>query len=348
MKHKDLGKISVLIPAYMPSEEMKPFINELCSYGFKEVIVINDGSGSEYDEIFHTVARSGAVVLHHAINMGKGRALKTGINYYITQSPEGIGIVTADADGQHLVKDIIRVAQELMKSDKDLVLGARKLSRDMPLPNRLGNSITKGIFSLISGSNVSDTQTGLRGIPYRSLKNMLQLKGERYEYEMSMLLELNALDLSVREVEIETVYINDNEGSHFDPFKDSWRIYSLIFGFSTSSFMAFMVDFIIYTFIVLKFGVGAVIFAIVGARVISSIFNFFMNRTIMTAGTSGGQNIQAHIVKYYILALCILGANIGLVSLFLSLGIGPVAAKFITECVLFPLSFIIQKRVVFK
>ena len=101
-------------------------------------------------------------------------------------------------------------------------------------------------------------------------------------------------------------------------------------------------------FIVLKFGVGSVILAIVGARVFSSIYNFFINRSIMMAGTTGGQKVRVHIVKYYILALCILGANIGLVSLFLNLGIGPVAAKFITECVLFPLSFIIQKRVVFK
>lgn len=347
MSKNDLNKITVLIPAYKPSEQLKKFIGELSKCGFAGIIVVDDGSGKEYTNIFEAAEQSGALILRHAINMGKGRALKTAINHYLSNSDGGLGVVTADADGQHLVKDIVRVAKELLASQDTMVLGSRKFIGDIPLKSRLGNNITKTVYGIVSGRKISDTQTGLRGLPQSSLEKILRLRGEFYDYEMNMLMELKPMGLSVKEIEIETVYINDNENSHFNPIKDSWRIYRLILGFGGSSFFAFLVDFFVYTYIILKFGVSATVFAVVGARVLSSIVNFTINRKILLSHANSNK-VWVHLLKYYILAVCILGANLGLITLFSRLGIGPIGAKIITECILFPVSFLIQKRVVFN
>ena len=161
------------------------------------------------------------------------------------------GVVTADADGQHLPDDIVRVAEKLFEWPDSIVLGSA-FRGDVPLRSRMGNAITRKVFNFLSGQRVRDTQTGLRGLPASALPDMLKLPGERYEYEMNMLLEAPRFGLKLREIGIETVYIDNNSGSHFNPLKDSWRIYKSILMFAASSMLAFVIDFVLFTLLSLR------------------------------------------------------------------------------------------------
>ncbi len=157
-------------------------------------------------------------------------------------------MVTADADGQHLPKDIKRVALEMVDNKDTMILGSRQLGKDVPFKSKAGNTITRWVFSVVSGTKIYDTQTGLRAIPREYLAEILQLAGEKYEYEMSMLMELKSLNLGVKEITIETVYHNNNEGSHFNPIADSWKIYRVILGYVMSSAFSAIVDIVLFSY----------------------------------------------------------------------------------------------------
>lgn len=124
------------------------------------------------------------------------------------------------ADGRNIPSDIEKIARAI---DGALVLGVRR-KREMPLRSKMGNTLTCLTFALVSHRWISDTQTGLRGIPQSFLEVCRQLEGDRYEYEMHMLLEACRRGLPIREVEIETVYIDNNRGSHFHTLRDGKRI----------------------------------------------------------------------------------------------------------------------------
>jgi len=314
-------------------------------------LIVDDGSGEPYASIFSELESIGCRVVAHAINMGKGRALKTGFNDLLVRG--GIsGVVTADADGQHLVRDIKKVAEAVLGSEDTIVLGKRVFS-DMPLRSRCGNAITRSVFNFVSGQRIYDTQTGLRGFPANALPALLALSGERYEYEMNMLLEASNLNLTLSEVVIETVYINDNRGSHFNTFKDSWRIYRQIILFVGSSLFSFLLDYGLYALVLTlippqeSVWLTNVTIAYVAARIISSAINFLINRHVIFAK---GQktNLKRHLCGYYLLVACIMLVNTVLVGWIASLGVNEYLAKLPVEVVMFFVSFIVQKKVIFK
>lgn len=346
---KDLNSLIVLIPAYKPGDSLIELAKELSEYDFNQVLIVDDGSGGEYSHIFEAVKALGCLVLVHEKNMGKGRALKTGISDILENGSGVRGVITADADGQHLVKDIINVGKTLLENENTLVLGGRAFAGNVPLKSRFGNTITRHVFNFVSGLKVHDTQTGLRGIPYSSLKDMLTLKGDRYEYEMDMLLEAKRFGLSVIEITIDTVYHDEkNSCSHFNALTDSWRIYRLIIMFGASSIISFVVDFAVYALIPLIFPETAskVWIPFLGARIISSTVNFTINRNVIFAKGRKG-NLRRQIIGYYILAAFVLAGNIAIASLCETWGISRIPAYFIS-LIMFLVSFPIQKRWIFK
>lgn len=226
---EQIQKRIVLIPAYMPDEKLLGVVDELADKGF-EIVVVNDGSGSAYDGLFELVKEK-AAVLDHPQNRGKGAALKTGLKF-ISENYEAPYIVaTADADGQHKTEDIAATADEAAVSRSSLVLGSRSFDKDVPLRSRFGNTVTRGVFRLCSGVKVYDTQTGLRAFSDKLIELMLHIGGERYEYEMNVLMELSKRRVPIREHHIETVYLDGNSSSHFDTLRDSARIYRSIFSY---------------------------------------------------------------------------------------------------------------------
>lgn len=217
--------MNILIPAYKPNIEIKNLTNELIEMGYR-VIVVDDGSGEDYKEIFSALDDS-VIYLQHECNQGKGRAIKTGLSY-VRENFSDQGVVTADADGQHLPKDIKKVSDLLECNQNKIIIGARLFCGQVPLRSRLGNRITRFVFAVLSGLRLKDTQTGLRGIPPLYYEEMIHLEGERYEYEMNMLMYIAKKNIPVLETDIETVYIEDNASSHFNTWKDSVRIYKVI------------------------------------------------------------------------------------------------------------------------
>lgn len=219
--------MNILIPAYKPNENMVELAQTLLNEGY-EVMVVNDGSGEGFEEIFGKLD-SKVVQLKHEINRGKGRAMKTGFEYILKNYPKSEGVITVDADGQHLPEDIEKVKKKMLEKPEKIIIGSRLFKGDVPLRSRFGNTITKFVFAVVSGLRLNDTQTGLRGIPYSRIKEMLELEGERYEYEMNMLMYIARKKMPISEVFIETVYIEDNASSHFNTVKDSIKIYKIIF-----------------------------------------------------------------------------------------------------------------------
>ena len=352
-----------LIPAYEPDDKMLTLIEDLSKRGF-EIVVVDDGSGRDYEDIFER-AEQNAIVLTHEVNKGKGAALKTGLDYIYkymaytetamtrggrtTKSGKDAVIVTVDADGQHTPEDALRVAK-IAETRKDaLVLGSREFRGDVPARSMMGNTITRHVYNLATGVNVRDTQTGLRAFGRNMIPELLEIAGDRYEYEINMLLELAQEGTPIIEEDIETVYIESNESSHFNTIKDSFRIYKEIIKFSASSFIGFLVDYIAFAALTVLTGAAglahALIVSNVGARLISSTVNYNINRKLVFKSKA---KVASSALQYFLLAgIILIGNTIVLSTLTGTLGINSMLAKVMTEIIFFFISWTVQKYVIF-
>lgn len=228
--------ITLLIPAYNPQPTLLDLVNQAINQKIKHIVVINDGSSTPQSlSLFDTLRKdSRIVVLDHTYNMGKGAALKTGFKYISLYLDDCAGIVTADADGQHVIDDIVKVGQALLNEPNNLILGVRTFDNGVPFRSKIGNVVTRWVFNKITGVTITDTQTGLRGIGLVNIPIYLKIPSNRYEFELEMLLISNSKGIKITEVSTKTIYLNNNKSSHFSPFFDSMRIYSV--------FLKFMLD----------------------------------------------------------------------------------------------------------
>jgi glycosyltransferase involved in cell wall biosynthesis len=227
------GRAVIVIPAYQPTTALAHLVADLSANAARPIVVVDDGSSAECQPVFARVAACpNVVVIRHAVNLGKGQALKTAFNHFLLHAPtDAVGVVTADADGQHLAADVRRVVGRLEQSPSTLVLGSRTFAGRVPLRSRLGNVLTRGVFRLLIGRAITDTQTGLRGIPRAFLEELVRLGAGYYEFELEMLVRAAERRLPVEEMPIETVYGGAGQ-SHFNPLRDSLRIYSVFLRFA--------------------------------------------------------------------------------------------------------------------
>ncbi len=239
--------ILFLFPSYQPTVLFCELLERLRRTDPSPFVVVDDGSGPAYSELFQRAGRvSDTVVLKNAINLGKGAALKHGINHVLVNHPDCIGVVTADADGQHAADDILKVANELRSRPTEVIFGSRDFKRDVPFRSKIGNFVSRYIYRFLIGLNLSDTQTGLRGIPRRLMELSLAIRSNRYEFETEQIIAARAAGLKFREVPIRTVYIDDNSGSHFNPVLDSFRIYFVLLRYAVSSLTTALTDLLIF------------------------------------------------------------------------------------------------------
>ena len=346
--------ISVILPSLDPDEKLLGVIRGLKEVGLSDIILVNDGSDAAHQAPFREAeALGGVTVLTHEVNRGKGRALKTAFAYCLENRPDIDGVVTVDGDGQHTAKDIYACAKRMAELGDEVVLGVRDFTQpQVPRRNRFGNRFTSGVFRFACGIRISDTQTGLRAIPRRHLAAMLEIEGERFEYETEMLLQMKRRDIRFTEVTIDTVYIGENETSHFKVFRDSFRIYRMIFRYALSSLASAAVDYLLYSAILLLLGERTeqgtrLAVAFVGARLASSFVNYSLNRRAVFHSKGKGT-----LGRYYALCVTQLGVSYGLVYLLSHLSGGALAGdilwKLPVDIVLFIASFQIQQRWVFK
>ena len=252
-------------------------------------------------------------------------------------------VVTADADGQHKINDIIRVIHEAELHPESLILGSRKFDKNVPFRSQFGNTMTRFVYQLSTGVKIHDTQTGLRAFSDKLIDRLISVDGSRYEYEMNVLMEFARNHTGIREIWIETVYLNENASSHFDAVRDSFRIYKEILKFSASSFISFLMDYGL--FCLLSAMTGMLVFSNIIARVCSSVLNFTLNQKLVF-GIKG--NTAHSALKYFSLAVVILFCNTLILKALAIAGIKTFLAKIITEILLFIFSYVIQHHFVFR
>ncbi len=337
-----------LIPSYQPDGRLVDLVSTLRSCGV-EGVVVDDGSGERYRTLFDAVRRS-ATVIGYGSNCGKGHALKRGLSYIQQHYPSDAVVVTVDADGQHDPSDVLLCAHEAQESRDALVLGCRSFDGpDVPWRSRMGNRLTRRACRIVSGLRVSDTQTGLRAFSARLISLLLAVGGERYEYEMNVLLACPAHDVPIREVPIRTIYEEGNPTSHFRPVADSLLVYRKILLFAASSLAGFLLDYALFALLgtlTLAWGSLGVVVANVGARLASASVNFLVNRNLVFGSTEG---LYVTAVRYALLALGIMVANtLAMLLLTELVGVPAIVAKPLVEALFFCASWTAQRSVVFQ
>lgn len=364
-----------VLPSLDPDErilDLAAALNRL--QGQLELLVIDDGSCAERQHYFDQLAViEGCTVIHHEVNKGKGAALKTAFRYLLARYGENgfSGCVTADGDGQHLPEDILHIGAELQEHPQQLILGSRVFTGDdVPWKSRFGNHLTRFMFCKVLRLNVSDTQTGLRGIPPALMRACLELPGDRFEFETEMLLASKKAGFSILEYPIKTVYFNENSGTHFRPVKDACRIYGVIlhsllgefFSFILSSLSSALVDYLLFCLLYYVLLSDTMIWNLpyLGARnphlflsaffarVCSSFWNFMVNRyMVFRKSKRERQPLGKSIAGYYGLCVLIFIAS-WLLTAWISNYIPVAYGKPVVDTVLFLLCFATQKFIIFR
>lgn len=334
-----------IIPAYQPDEQLITLTKQLKQYQQMHIIIVDDGSSINKQSIF-IHCEPFATILHHKHNQGKGCALKTAFLYLMKQNQQGI-VVCVDADGQHQIQDIIKVCQRAEQTPHAITCGVRSFQGKVPFKSRWGNLISKHVYKLVCGISLPDTQCGLRAFTSDLLPFLYEIKGNRYEYEMNVLLNC-ATHYPIEPVDIKTIYIEANQASHFRPLQDAFRIYKEILCFVTSSILSFLIDYLIFSLIVFMLDflptTERIIYANSIARICSATFNYKMNKNYVFATDN-----QQSFLRYIILAAFILLINTNLAIILETLGINNLyVLKLIVESLLFLLSWFIQKNFVFR
>ena len=370
MPNEHAKNVAILIPSYQPDDKLPPYVQALREAGFARIVVVDDGSGERYTDLFNSLHNpNDAVVqvIRYEPNHGKGYALRVGMRWLLDECPECAYIITADSDGQHTVPDTLRMADAMHKDSSGLLLGSRDFSQaNVPFKSRMGNHITTAVYHALYGQHIGDTQTGLRAFARELLPRFLQTKGDRYEYEMNQLIDCSIDKIPIRALPIETVYENNNQGSHFHPVRDSWRIYKVILmrflRFIAASLICFCVDYALYLLfnnlfrdhvpslnhnlvflsirIVARIGVAALL-----ARFISSVLNYFINKSYVFSNRNGfGKTFW----RYACTVVVIVAISAWLTSsLHLWFGWNDNLVKMPVDILLFFLSYYLQRRWVF-
>lgn len=350
--------VTVIIPSLNPDDKLLEVVAGLADAEFSRLILVDDGSCPDCQKWFQLAIELAAEkglrveLLRHAKNFGKGRGLKTACNHYLCDPGDSMGVVTVDGDGQHRTGDILRCAQALVAQPDTIFLGCRDFSLpDIPPRSRFGNRMTSLIFRVACGMKLSDTQTGLRAIPNALLLVFLDLDGERFEYETNMLLEMKRKNMQFEEISIGTVYLEENRSSHFRPLIDSVRILKVLFRFLFSAGVSSVLDVGLFTFLSWLLRrmplQNGIYLATILARVVSSVFNFSVNRNLVFQNHSSVKKVA---VRYYILCFVQTLCSAELVSLLLGIvgRVWSLPVKLLVDTILFFISFQIQREWVFR
>lgn len=357
MKNK---KTLVLIPALNPPENLIDYVWELKHCGLNNILIVNDGSDEKFKKLFECLKQiDGVTILTHAKNLGKGRALKNAFNYFLTlpDVDDFNGVVACDSDGQHRATDVFNMAKNLEVYPNSLILGCRDFdSKNVPPKSKFGNKTTINVFKLLYRKKITDTQTGLRGFPKNIIPEMLDVFGERFEYETKMLITCFEKNINIAEITIETVYYNNNAETHFDTIRDSAKIYKVIFtsffNYLLASLSSFLIDiglFKAFVYILSSSFVKnsySIFFSSVIARIFSSLFNFFINKNFVF---NGEKDLRKTIYKYY--SLCIfqmLLSSFSVSLLWKITNINETTIKIVVDTILFLVSYRVQRAWVFK
>jgi len=336
------GSVVFLIPSYQPTEILCGLIEQLRGASGFHIVIVDDGSGAEYAPVFERVRQvAGVTVLANAVNLGKGAALKHGMNHILVHHSDCRGVVTADADGQHAVADIMRVAEALQGNPDQVVFGVRAFDTKVPLRSRIGNTVSRHIYRFLIGLDLTDTQTGLRGIPKRLMALCLSIRANRYEFETEQLVVIKANGFGVRELPIQTIYIESNRDSHFRPLRDSARIYFVLLRYSIASIVTEGADLAVFATVMAVS--GDLVWSNVIGRLVALWVQFMLLQSFVFRLRGGAGTLAMY------LGLVVVS---GVISTALQLQIAnivpvPVVAKVMAEVLVFVFNFLFLRDFVF-
>lgn len=309
--------LNIVIPAYEPDFHLLDLIDNLNNYFSNFNIIIVDDGSSDKSIFFDALNKDNVVILHHDKNMGKGEALKTAFRYIKELGNESI-IVTADSDGQHKPLDIKRIYDFYLSHEGALVLGSRQFENEVPAKSRFGNDVSRGLLRMCFNKHLNDTQTGLRAFDTSLIDFMLEIRGSRFEYEMNMLSEAVKHDVSIHELKIETIYINENKGSHFKPVKDFLKISFSIIKYRLSNLLMYFFD--VFLFVLLSEVFRTNSYALIHASYIASISSFIIYLWINLCGLAYGDkkllSTKKKVLSFIFTLILFTGMNLGLTYLF--------------------------------
>jgi glycosyltransferase involved in cell wall biosynthesis len=331
-----------LIPSYQPTDILPGLLEELRRVTASPIVVVDDGSGAGYAAIFDRIRQMADVtVLANAINLGKGAALRHGMNHILVHHPDCIGVVTADADGQHAVADIVHVTEALQADPGKVVFGVRAFDTEVPLRSRFGNTVSRHIYRFLIGIDLSDTQTGLRAIPRRLMELCLAIRANRYEFETEQLVVIKAHRMPVREIPIQTIYIESNRDSHFRPLRDSARIYFVLLRYSIASIVTEMADLAVFATVMAAS--SDLIWSNLIGRLVAVWVQFMLLQSFVFRLRGGAGTLAMY------LGLVVVS---GVISTALQLQIAnivpvPVVAKVMAEVLVFVFNFLFLRDFVF-
>lgn len=332
----------ILIPAYKPCKKLVSLCDRLTALKQK-VVVVDDGSGETFAHIFLSLKTKGVQIIKHAVNLGKGQALKTGFNHILNEYPNACGVITADADGQHDIEDILKLKKQFEFSSGHLWLGKRTFEGNIPFRSKFGNTLTRYVCKLFINQPIHDTQTGLRGIPVSLIPKLLKTAANGYDFELDMLILAAQKHYLIREMEIKTIYEHKNKSSHFNPLIDSLKIYFVFFRFLLFSIVCGLLDFI---FFIIGYAIFQQIFiSEFMARLLSGSINFIWNKQLVFKSKD---RMLPEALRYTLLCLINLVFSYGLITSLVYVGVNVQLSKLISLIGLFIANFCIQKLLVFN
>ena len=353
--------LAIVLPSLDPDAKFSGVVSGLVESGFRNIVIVDDGSDQDHQQWFSLAEEyPQCKVLHHGVNKGKGRALKTAFSYVMESLPEAEGVITIDGDGQHLLKDIISCGNKMLEEKNKVVLGCRDF--DLPgVPPRsvAGNKFTSRAFRILFGIRLSDTQTGLRAIPARFLKEFCAISGERFEYETNMLLQMKRSGIDFYEQPIETVYDPEDYSSHYNAVKDSWKLGKVMLRFLlsgsgakyvVSSVASFAFDKLLYLLFVTSFGVSKEAWFHLLATFSSSVLNFHLNKywVFQKKGEYAKDLLAYYCVCVPRTLLSVLFASVVISRLRVATPGLATLINIIVDTILFIATYYIQKKWVFR
>lgn len=194
-------KVLLVIPAYNEAAVIGSVVKSIINRGHLSVLVVDDGSTDQTSQV---AAQSGALVVSHRINRGKGAATKTGL-----EAAKILGadiVVTMDADGQHNPDDISALINPIRLGACDVTLGTRpKNTSAMPVTRIVSNHIANFVTWTFFGLYVQDSQSGFRAYSNKALR-LISTSADAYDYESEVIREIRRHRLIYKEVPIGVHY----------------------------------------------------------------------------------------------------------------------------------------------
>jgi len=211
-------RVVVIIPAFNAERSIGNVVAGAREQ-MEHVVVVDDGSVDRTGEV---AREAGAHVLRHPANRGKGAALKTGFAYALENGFDGV--ITLDADGQHLPREIPKFLECRAQSGADLIIGGRAHLFGQMLPRRrFANRFSAWTIAKASKTGVTDSQSGFRFYSANLLRNV-RLRADGFDMESEVIVRAGCRGFKVTTTPIDLGFVDGLSTSHYKPLADSLRI----------------------------------------------------------------------------------------------------------------------------